>query len=243
MNTAAHSVEGNANAPVLYMALELSNTTWKVVFGDGAKSRQVSVPAGELVKLQETVVQAKQRFGLGSETRVVSCYEAGRDGFWLHRHLRDVGIENEVVDSSSIEVNRRMRRAKTDRLDADRLLVKLMRHHAGEREGWSAVRVPSVEDEDARRLHRELSRLKHERLSHRCRIQSLLVIHGVRAKVSGAIATRLDALTLWNGGALPPELTSELEREAKRLVMVESQVVQLQATRRERLREPRTPSE
>ena len=243
MNTAAHSVEGNANAPVLYMALELSNTTWKVAFGDGVKSRQVSVPAGELVKLQETVAEAKQRFGLGSETRVVSCYEAGRDGFWLHRHLRDVGIENEVVDSSSIEVNRRMRRAKTDRLDADRLLVKLMRHHAGEREGWSAVRVPSVEDEDARRLHRELSRLKHERLSHRCRIQSLLVIHGVRAKVSGAIATRLDALTLWNGGALPPELTSELEREAKRLVMVESQVAQLEKTRRERLREPRTPRE
>jgi len=243
MNTAAHSVEGNANAPVLYMALELSNTTWKVAFGDGVKSRQVSVPAGELVKLQETVAEAKQRFGLGSETRVVSCYEAGRDGFWLHRHLRDVGIENEVVDSSSIEVNRRMCRAKTDRLDADRLLVKLMRHHAGEREGWSAVRVPSVEDEDARRLHRELSRLKHERLSHRCRIQSLLVIHGVRAKVSGAIATRLDALTLWNGGALPPELTSELEREAKRLVMVESQVAQLEKTRRERLREPRTPRE
>ena len=243
MNTAAHRVEGNANAPVLYMALELSNTTWKVVFGDGAKHRPVSVPAGELMKLQEAVVEAKQRFGLGSATRVVSCYEAGRDGFWLHRHLRSVGIENQVVDSSSIEVSRRLRRPKTDRLDADRLLVKLMRYHAGEREGWSAVRVPSVEDEDARRLHRELSRLKRERLSHRCRIQSLLVIHGVRAKVSGTIGARLNALTLWDGSALPPELKSELEREAKRLVMVESQVAQLQATRRERLREPRTPSE
>src|SRR6266702_589979 len=243
MNTAARRVEGNANAPVLYMALELSNTTWKVVFGDGAKHRPVSVPAGELMKLQEAVVEAKQRFGLGSATRVVSCYEAGRDGFWLHRHLRSVGIENQVVDSSSIEVSRRLRRAKTDRLDADRLLVKLMRYHAGEREGWSAVRVPSVEDEDARRLHRELSRLKRERLSHRCRIQSLLVIHGVRAKVSGTIGARLNALTLWDGSALPPELKSELEREAKRLVMVESQLAQLQATRRERLREPRTPSE
>ena len=130
MNAAAHSVEGNANAPVLYMALELSNTTWKVVFGDGARRRQVAVPAGELMKLQEAVVEAKQRFALGSATRVLSCYEAGRDGLWLHRHLRGVGIENEVVDSSSIEVNRRLRRAKTDRLDADRLLVKLMRYHA-----------------------------------------------------------------------------------------------------------------
>ncbi len=96
MNTAAHSVEGNANAPELYMALELSNTTWKVVFGDGVKSRQVSVPAGDLMKLQQAVDEAKQRFGLGSVTRVVSCCEAGRDGFWLHRHLTDVGIENET---------------------------------------------------------------------------------------------------------------------------------------------------
>lgn len=243
MNAAAHRAEGNANAAVLYMALELSNTTWKVVFGDGVRRRQVAVPAGELVKLQQAVAEAKERFGLASATRVLSCYEAGRDGFWLHRHLRGVGIENEVVDSSSIEVNRRLRRAKTDRLDADRLLAKLMRHHAGEREGWSVLRVPSIEDEDARRLHRELARLKRERLSHRCRIQSLLVIHGVRAKVNGTIGTRLEALTLWEGSALPPELKRELEREAKRLVMVESQVAELQATRRERLREPRTPSE
>jgi len=84
-------VEGNANAPVLYMALELNNTAWKMVFGDGARGRQVAVPAGELVKLQEVVVEAKQRFGLGSATRVLSCYEAGRDGFWLLRHLRGVG--------------------------------------------------------------------------------------------------------------------------------------------------------
>jgi len=243
MNAAAHRVEGNANAAVLYMALELSNTTWKVVFGDGARRRQVAVPAGELVKLQQAVAEAKERFGLASSTRVLSCYEAGRDGFWLHRHLRSVGIENEVVDSSSIEVSRRLRRAKTDRLDGDRLLAKLMRYHAGEREGWSVLRVPSIEDEDARRLHRELARLKRERLAHRCRIQSLLVIHGVRAKVNGTIGARLEALTLWDGSALPPELKRELEREAQRLVMVENQIAQLEATRRERLRSPRTPSE
>lgn len=243
MNAAAHRVEGNANAAVLYMALELSNTTWKVVFGDGARRRQVAVPAGELVKLQQAVAEAKERFGLASSTRVLSCYEAGRDGFWLHRHLRSVGIENEVVDSSSIEVSRRLRRAKTDRLDGDRLLAKLMRHHAGEREGWSVLRVPSIEDEDARRLHRELARLKRERLAHRCRIQSLLVIHGVRAKVNATTGARLEALTRWDGSALPPELKRELEREAQRLVMVETQIAQLEATRRERLRSPRTPSE
>ena len=93
---------------------------------------------------------------------MLSCYEAARDGFWLHRHLRSLGIENEVVDSASIEVSRRLRRVKTDRLDGERLLAKLIRHHAGERGGWSVVRVPSIEEEDARHLHRELERLKRE---------------------------------------------------------------------------------
>ncbi len=243
MNVAAHRVEGNAKVPVLYMALELSDKTWKVVFGDGVRRRQVVVPAADLAKLACAVAKAKERFEMPASARVVSCYEAGRDGFWLHRHLRGVGIENEVVDSSSIEVSRRLRRAKTDRLDGDRLLAKLVRYHAGEREGWSVLRVPSIEDEDARRLHRELARLKRERLAHRCRIQSLLVIHGVRAKVNATISTRLEALTLWDGSALPPELKRELEREAQRLGMVQSQIAQLEATRRERLREPRTPSE
>jgi transposase len=109
-----------------------------------------------------------------ASSRVLSCYEAGRDGFWLHRHLVSVGIENEVVDAASIEVSRRLRHVKTDRLDGDRLLAKLIRHHAGERGGWSVVRVPSVEEEDARHLHRELERLKRERLAHRVRMQSLL---------------------------------------------------------------------
>lgn len=109
----------------------------KVIFGDGVKRRQVAVPAGKLSQVRDAVAEAKERFGLGGSCRVLSCYEADRDGFWLHRYLRSVGIENEVVDSSSVEVSRRLRRAKTDRLDADRLLVELIRHYAGEREGWS----------------------------------------------------------------------------------------------------------
>jgi transposase len=90
----------------------------------------------------------------------MSCYEAGRGGFWLHRQLCSIGIENAVVDSSSIDVNRRKRRAKTDRIDGEHLLVKLMRYHAGERDGSSVLRVLSVAEGDARRLHRELERLK-----------------------------------------------------------------------------------
>ncbi len=160
MNPATHGMEGSASAPMLYMALELSNKTWRLAFSDGAKRRQVSVPAADLTKLACAVAKAKERFKLPVSVRVVSCYEAGRDGFWIDRHLRSVGIENQVVDAASIEVSRRLRHVKTDRLDGERLLAKLIRHHAGEREGWRAVRVPSPEEEDARHLHRELERLK-----------------------------------------------------------------------------------
>jgi len=96
---------------------------------------------------------------------IVSCYEAGRDGFWLHRYLVHCGVANVVVDASSIEVNRRARRAKTDRVDVEQLLRLLIRYHHGEKRVWSVVHVPSAEEEDARRLHRELERLKKERRS------------------------------------------------------------------------------
>jgi transposase len=228
---------------MLYMALELSNKSWMLTFSDGAKRRQASVAAADLAKLAEAVTRAKERFGMPASARVVSCYEAGRDGFWLHRHLRSVGIDNEVVDAASIEVNRRLRHVKTDRLDGERLLAKLIRHHTGERGGWSVVRAPSIEEEDARRLHRELERMKRERLAHRVRMQSLLVVQGVRLRIKGAARLRLETLTLWDGRALPGELRSELEREAERLALVERQIAALETARRERLREPKTEAE
>ena len=178
-----------------------------------------------------------------ASARVVSCYEAGRDGFWLHRHLRSVGIDNEVVDAASIEVNRRLRHVKTDRLDGERLLAKLIRHHTGERGGWSVVRAPSIEEEDARRLHRELERMKRERLAHRVRMQSLLVVQGIRVRIKGAARLRLETLTLWDGRSLPEELRSELEREAERLALLERQIALLETERRARLREPKTAAE
>ena len=243
MNPATHGTEGSASVPVLYMALELSNKSWRLAFSDGVKRRQVAVPAADLMKLAEAVTKAKERFGMPASARVVSCYEAGRDGFWLHRHLRSVGIENEVVDAASIEVSRRLRHVKTDRLDGERLLSKLIRHHTGEPGGWSVVRTPSIEEEDARRLHRELERMKRERLAHRVRMQSLLVVQGIRVRIKGAARLRLETLALWDGRALPEELRSELEREAQRLALVERQIAALEAERRERLREPKTEAE
>ncbi len=243
MNLATQGSEGSASAPVLYMALELSNKTWRLAFSDGAKRRQVTVPAADLMKLACAVAKAKEHFGMPASARVVSCYEAGRDGFWLHRHLRSIGVENEVVDAASIEVNRRLRHVKTDRLDGERLLAKLIRHHAGERGGWSLVHVPSVEEEDTRHLHRELERLKRERLAHRVRMQSLLVTQGVRMTIKGSARLRLETLASWDGRALPTELRAELERERERLALIERQIAQLEGARRERLQNPRTEAE
>jgi transposase len=118
------------------MAFELSENTWKLGFttGHGQKPRERPVAARNQVRLLQEIVQAKRRFGLPESAPVVSCYEAGREGFWLHRFLQAQGLTNHVVDSSSIEVNRRKRRAQSDGLDVRKLLSMLMRYAHGERQ-------------------------------------------------------------------------------------------------------------
>src|SRR5262249_53891232 len=149
-------------ATTLYLAFELGSNGWKLGFTTelGATPRVRTMPARDLARLTREIADAKQWFSVQAASAVRSCYEAGRDGFWLHRYLTASGIENVVVDSSSIEVNRRLRRAKSDGLDARKLLGMLLRFHAGERDVWSVVRVPTVEAEDRRQLHRELRTLK-----------------------------------------------------------------------------------
>ena len=145
--------------PTLYLAFELGQNTWKLGFtiGVAQQPRERMISSGDVERLQQEIARAKQRFGLPEEARVVSCYEAGRDGFWLHRYLVAHGVQNHVIDSASIEVNRRQRRAKTDRLDVRKLLTMLLRHSAGEQKVWSVVRVPRVAEEDRRQLHRALT--------------------------------------------------------------------------------------
>ncbi|MEW6718653.1 MAG: IS110 family transposase, partial [Chloroflexota bacterium] len=121
--------------PHLYMAFELGQTKWLLGFtvGLGQRPRQRVIAARDLSALQQEIQLAKVRFGLPDEVQIVSCYEAGRDGFWLHRFLLSIGVANLVVDSASIEVNRRAKQAKTDRLDLGKLLIMLIRYHAGEK--------------------------------------------------------------------------------------------------------------
>ncbi len=147
MNACGTTLQGKhtVEASELYMAVELSEKNWKLALGDGVRSpSRYTVVAGDTAALLECIAKAKARCGLAPQARVHSCYEAGRDGFWLHRWLIEQGIDNIVVDSASIEVNRRARRAKTDRLDADKLLSMLIRYHAEEPRVWSMVRVPTA---------------------------------------------------------------------------------------------------
>jgi transposase len=168
---------------------------------------------------------------------VKSCYEAGRDGFWLHRFLTAEGIENLVVDSSSIEVNRRKRRAKADRLDANSLLRMLMRHAMGERKIWSIVHVPTMADEDQRQLHRELATLEQEKNRTCSRMRGLLATQGIRLgstiDLSGG---RLDSIRLWDGSALGAGLKSRMQREWEHLVFLKQQIRVLTRQRQEALR-------
>jgi transposase len=243
--TATHSVNGSTNQDVLYLAFELGWNEWKLAFttGHGQKPRIRSMPARDLPRLKQEVAKAKERFGLAADASVFSCYEAGRDGFWLHRYLTGSGIENVIVDSASIEVNRRQRRAKSDQLDAGKLLNMLLRYHAGEKKIWSVLRVPSVAAEDGRQLHRELEALKDERTQHSNRIKGLLASQGVAVpKVDKKFPHWLEETArLWDGSAVPRELYSRLLREYERWQLVSGQIHDLEKTRRQRIRTDETP--
>jgi transposase len=195
--------------------------------------------AGDQAAVLNCIAKAKVRCGLGPQAKVHTCYEAGRDGWWLHRWLCEQRIDSIVVDSASIEVNRRAKRAKTDRLDADKLLALLLRYHRGERRVWSVLREPTAQEEDARRTHRELARLMLERTAHTNRISSLLVLHNLRP---GRIGGR-NWQNWWDGhcALVPPLLRIEIEREIARLALVKEQIRALEATRRQQVAEGTHP--
>jgi transposase len=185
---------------------------------------------------------AKVRFGLVSDAEVYSCYEAGRDGFWLHRALTTMGVVNTVVDSSSIEVPRRKRRAKTDKLDASRLVGLLMRYHAGDTRGWKVVRVPTPAQEDLRHTHRELEAVKRDRTRGVNRIKALLAGQGIRAESRGVVPADIRALRDWHGNPLAPRLVIRLEREIAALNALQARIQLLERERKAMLRNSPDPA-
>lgn len=240
MKTAATPTQtAPAATPALCMAIESGASEWKLYFstGLGQHPRERTIPARRLDRVMTEVVRAKDHFRLAADAPVASCYEAGRDGFWLHRALCEQGIANQVIESASIEVKRQKRRAKTDGIDGGSLLRLMWRYHNGERDAYSVVRVPSPEAEDRRELHRELVTTKRDRARLKNRIRGLLFKHGIDVPGVEKLPEQLPRLRLWNDEALPQRLIERLQREWQKFEQLGEQIKEIVAERRRLLRE------
>jgi transposase len=214
----------------LYMAMELSNRSWKLAFSNGVKTRRRSMPARDRARLLEEVQHAKQRLGVAAAGRVVVCYEAGRDGHWIYHWLTAEGFTVWEIDSSSIETARGRKHVKTDRVDVVKLLDLLLRYAHGYRKAFSVVRVPSAEAEAAQRLHREDEYLVRQRARVSNRLQGLLVAQGLtEAPLKGDFLGWLQRVRLWDGQALSAPLQDELGRLYQEYALLNAQLAQLVA--------------
>jgi transposase len=231
MKTMTRDVESTVGP--LLMAFELGQRWWKLGFttGVGQRPRTRRVAAGAMAVVLTEIVRAQARFRVSVDAPVISCYEAGRDGFWLHRYLLTHGVTNYVVDSSSIEVNRRARRNKTDQLDLSGLLTLLARFQAGDRRCWRVVRVPSAPDEDARQLHRTREVLQGDRTRLINRLKATLATLGLRLGVTRAFLTRVAAATLPDGSPVPRGASQRLARDWALLQAVEQQLAEVDRER------------
>lgn len=223
----------NSTTHPLLLAFELGGSFWKLAFQlePAGPVRFRNLPTSNARELFQRVIEeisaAKARFRLPDDAPVVCCYEAGRDGFWLHRALVASGVQNQIIEPASLKVDRRRRRAKTDRLDAVEMLGNLHRHVAGERV-WRIVRVPSLEAEDLRRLPRQRERLVKERTQHINRIKSLLNLEGIKKAGTQVkakrFATTVEQLKRLDGSPFPIRLLAEIRDEHQRLQLVQVQI-------------------
>jgi transposase len=214
----------------IFVAIELSQKSWLVTMHSPDQDRisRHKLGGGDHAGLLGLIERVRERAAraLGAVPAVVSCYEAGYDGFWLHRLLTAAGITNHVFDPASIAVEQRFRRAKTDGIDGEQMLRTLMAYCRGEPRVVRIVRVPSVEQEDVRRDSRERDRLIKEQGAHTNRIKALLRLVGMAV----GYPRRRDWLTWlmaqrdWQGQAVPPRMMAELEREHARLMLVRQQL-------------------
>lgn len=233
---AVHSTER-----ILLIAMELSNKKWKLLLSDGSKKSSRTIVARDLAAFNEAVEKAKVKFKLPADCRVVSGYEAGRDGFWIHRWLVSKGIDNKVMDPASIEVRRGGKNRKTDRIDAEKLHDVLERKIIfGQKRAFSEVVVPSEETEAEMRICRERDRLVKERCGHRARIKSLCVSQGITT--SKVLVLPPSELRNWEGKPLSPELAREIGCEQERLKLVNKQIREIEKSQRTAVNEESGPA-
>ena len=244
---ANHVTEPHAEDVILAVSLELAVGKWKVALHDGRRERPAvhtvaqPQPAARLQAVLDVIEQQKLKWSLPAGVRIVVSYEAGQDAFWICRALQAHGIECYVIDPASIPVERHRRRAKTDRLDAIKLVINLRAWLRGERDRMHVVHVPSPQDEASRHLMRDRGQLQKEVLQHRDRMRKLLATLGCWDEVNHkAFAGRLarDQVRCHDGTPLPPELRERLLRECERLALAEQQLAALEKTRQASLPAP-----
>jgi transposase len=219
----------------VYLVFELSKSKWQlgILLPGAEKLSRYRIDGGDLVALSEVLSKARAKAAQsGKPVRVLSCYEAGLDGHWLHRWLIANGITNYEIDASSIEVNRKARRAKTDRIDLALLMRAFLAYLRGEVGVCSMIRVPTPENEDRKRRTRERDRMLKERIGHTNRIKGLLHGQGIRdvMPLKPGFLKSLDTMCTGDGRALPPCLKGEIVREHERLLLVQKQIKALEAS-------------
>lgn len=231
MRTTPHETTTPA---ALYMAIECGGSKFLLGFSDeiATPMRKVSVASRGftlvLPRLRTEIEKAKRRFKLPEDAPVFSVYEAGYEGFWLHRALGSLGVQNVVIDPASLRVEQKKRRVKTDRLDLKKLLEDLFRYHRGEKV-WRTVVVPSADQEDLRRMTRRRDALCKEQTSHINRIKALLNTQGIKAKTVYLTDEHFARMTRFDGSPLGRFLVAQLRDEVERLQLVKSQLDRVQA--------------
>jgi transposase len=224
-----------ADYAIVHVVFELSKAKWKlgVQLPGSPKLSRYTIAGGDLAALSKLLAAARVRVerSSGKAVRILSCYEAGYDGHWLHRWLTDHGVTNYEIDPSSIEVSRRARNVKTDRIDLDKLMRTFLAYLRGEPRACSMVHVPSAAEEDRKRRNRERDRLMKERTAHTNRIKGLLHAQGIRdvQPLRRGFIAGLGQMRTGDGRLLAPNLKQEVIREHERLSLVEQQLRQIEA--------------
>jgi transposase len=243
MNLDHTGTPASAEYATVYLVFELSKAHWKlgVMLPSSERLSRYTIAGGDLSALAERLAKARTKAARsGKPVRIMSCYEAGLDGHWLQRWLTEQGVVSHEVDPSSIEVNRHARRAKTDRIDLEKLMRVFLAYLRGEPRVCSMVHVPTVEDEDRKRRTRERERLLKERTAHTNRIKGLLFGQGIRdaMPLKPNFIAGLDKMRTGDGRMLPPRLKDEIMREHARLCLVHKQILALEAKSKAELRAP-----
>jgi transposase len=224
---------------VCCVSLELSKSTWVCAFaspesGRASVHKMRACDVDRLLRILETG-RARAMREVSRSLEIVLCYEVGYDGFWLARLLMARGIRTIVFDPASFLKPRRGRLAKTDRLDAEEMTRILRTWLSGDHAIATAVRIPTVEEEDAKRIERERKNLVEERTRIVGRIKGLLALHGIwlsSKRINKRLQGRLDTMMTDDGRRLPPFLRHDIERMIRHYEFICSQLAEVEADRK-----------